>query len=332
MNLLSPVDIAFFNPSGVEIRLIQAYMVTIPSCCHGWWSPGSLCRQVISNQVIDYCKINKSLSSTRRDHDYCTILVLRKDKKLKPIFIFPEMNTVSQGLRPPGVPQFIIDHNFMIKGYNWDWEMHIHVCVCKLVHHQFRPWPLACLAPNHYLNQWCCIINWTLGNKFQWNLNKDTTIFIVENAFENGCGKIAIFMSRHRCVNLGCCPYRCCHADYCLLTSYIAIDFSPRPHPRLRKQCVGPSALIQCHLRCQGINPVQPELVRGNRKCIFVFSIISQHWEGRDYWNIFLWKTNISLPCMVNLMAADDLMMQGAVGVMLTSGLGWTFLLQDQSG
>ena len=32
-------------------------------------------------------------------------------------------------------------------------------------------------APSHYLNQ-CCHINWTLRNKFEWNCNQDTTIFM----------------------------------------------------------------------------------------------------------------------------------------------------------
>ena len=40
------------------------------------------------------------------------------------------------------------------------------------------------LAPCHYLNQCWLIVNWTPGNKFQWNLNLNSLIFIQENAFE----------------------------------------------------------------------------------------------------------------------------------------------------
>ena len=40
-------------------------------------------------------------------------------------------------------------------------------------------------APSHYLNQCWIIVNWTPGNKFQWNLNRNYIIFIQENAFEN---------------------------------------------------------------------------------------------------------------------------------------------------
>ena len=33
----------------------------------------------------------------------------------------------------------------------------------------------------NYLNQCCAITNWTLGNKFLWNFNQNTEIFIKEN-------------------------------------------------------------------------------------------------------------------------------------------------------
>ena len=51
-------------------------------------------------------------------------------------------------------------------------------------HHWFRKWLVAWLAPSHYLNQCWNIINWTLGNKLQWNLNRKLNMFIQENAFE----------------------------------------------------------------------------------------------------------------------------------------------------
>ena len=42
----------------------------------------------------------------------------------------------------------------------------------------------AWLVPSHYLNQCCNIVNWTLGNKPQWNFNQNTTLFIHENAID----------------------------------------------------------------------------------------------------------------------------------------------------
>ena len=42
-------------------------------------------------------------------------------------------------------------------------------------------WLATCSAPCHYLNLCWLITNWTLGNKFQWNFNQNTTIFNQEN-------------------------------------------------------------------------------------------------------------------------------------------------------
>ena len=58
-----------------------------------------------------------------------------------------------------------------------------HICVSELGHHWFRQWLVVCSVPSHYLNQNWLIVNWTLGNKFQWNFNRKSIIFIRENAF-----------------------------------------------------------------------------------------------------------------------------------------------------
>ena len=52
----------------------------------------------------------------------------------------------------------------------------------------------------HYLNQWCNIVNWTLGNKLQWNLNRNSNIFIEENTFENVVCEMLFISSRPQCV------------------------------------------------------------------------------------------------------------------------------------
>ena len=51
--------------------------------------------------------------------------------------------------------------------------------------HWFREWLVAGSAPSHYLHQCWNIVNWTLGNKLQWNFNRNSNIFIEENTFEN---------------------------------------------------------------------------------------------------------------------------------------------------
>ena len=43
-------------------------------------------------------------------------------------------------------------------------------------------------------------VNWTLGNKLQWNFHRNQCIFIQENAFENVCEMTAI-LSQPQCVN-----------------------------------------------------------------------------------------------------------------------------------
>ena len=40
--------------------------------------------------------------------------------------------------------------------------------------------------PSHYLDQCSLIVNWNLRNKHQWNLNKNTKLFIQENTREKG--------------------------------------------------------------------------------------------------------------------------------------------------
>ena len=75
-----------------------------------------------------------------------------------------------------------------------------HICVNELGHHWFSQWLVACSAPSHYLNQWWLIVNWTPGNKFQWNLNRNSFIFSQENALENVVWKMSAILSPPQCV------------------------------------------------------------------------------------------------------------------------------------
>ena len=71
----------------------------------------------------------------------------------------------------------------------------------QIYHHWFRYWLVAWTAQSHYLNQCLNIINCTLRNKRQWNLNQNWYIFIQENGFENVVWKMAAILSRPQCVN-----------------------------------------------------------------------------------------------------------------------------------
>ena len=59
-----------------------------------------------------------------------------------------------------------------------------YTCVSESGQHWFRLWLVACSAPSLYRNQCSLIVNYTLRNKFQWNSNWNSIIFIQENAFE----------------------------------------------------------------------------------------------------------------------------------------------------
>ena len=55
-------------------------------------------------------------------------------------------------------------------------------------------------APSHYLSHCWYIVNWTLGNKLQWNSDQNTKLFIHKNESENIICEIAAILSRGRWV------------------------------------------------------------------------------------------------------------------------------------
>ena len=70
-----------------------------------------------------------------------------------------------------------------------------HICVEELGQRCFRQWFVACSAPSHYLNQCWLIVNRSLRNKLQWTSNRNTKLFIHENAFENVACEMAAILS-----------------------------------------------------------------------------------------------------------------------------------------
>ena len=51
-------------------------------------------------------------------------------------------------------------------------------------------------------NQCWNIVNWTLRNKLQWNVNKNFNIFIEENTFESVVCEMAAILSRPQCAKV----------------------------------------------------------------------------------------------------------------------------------
>ena len=75
------------------------------------------------------------------------------------------------------------------------------IYMCQQTNHRwFRQWLVAWPAPSHYINHCWNIVNWVLRNKLQWNLNRNSYIFIHENAFENVVWKMAAILCRPQCV------------------------------------------------------------------------------------------------------------------------------------
>ena len=78
-------------------------------------------------------------------------------------------------------------------------------------------------APSHCLNQCWIIVNWTLRNKLQWNLNQNTKLFIHKNASENvGC-EMAAILSRGRWVK-HCITYHLTMVTYYLIVGKLAVS------------------------------------------------------------------------------------------------------------
>ena len=77
------------------------------------------------------------------------------------------------------------------------------IIISKQGHHWFRWWLITCLAPSHYLTQCCLFSIRLLKNKLQWNLNKDSDIFIIKNmCLKMYARRWPICLAPNECVNL----------------------------------------------------------------------------------------------------------------------------------
>ena len=96
-------------------------------------------------------------------------------------------------------------------------------------HHRFRQWLVAWSAPSHYLNQCWNIVNWTLGNKLQWNFNRNSNISFLENALESVVCEIAAILSRSQCVKEASMPLACIiHRNNELFAMWFQLKNRPR--------------------------------------------------------------------------------------------------------
>ena len=95
---------------------------------------------------------------------------------------------------------FSLDYFVPDRYHLTQWGRMTHICVGKLTiigsdnglspgRHQVIIWTIAGR-----------IVNWTHGNKLQWNFNRNSNIFIQENASKHVVWKAAAILSRPQCV------------------------------------------------------------------------------------------------------------------------------------
>ena len=78
------------------------------------------------------------------------------------------------------------------------WGRMTHICVSKLT---ITGSDNGLSSGRHQAIIWD-IVNWNVVNKLQWNLKRNSYIFIQENAFENVVCEMAAILSRPQCVKV----------------------------------------------------------------------------------------------------------------------------------
>ena len=119
--------------------------------------------------------------------------------------VWPHYNDITWGLThwPLAEVVVILKEVSMTTCFGFThWGRATHMCVSKQGHNWFRQWLVAWSMPGHYLTQCWNFVNWTLGNKLQWNFNRNSNFFIQENAFESVICEMAAILSRPQWVKL----------------------------------------------------------------------------------------------------------------------------------
>ena len=78
---------------------------------------------------------------------------------------------------------------FVRRLYIIHWDRVTHICVNKQGHHWFRLLVVVWPAPSHYLNQCWNIVDWTIGNKFQWNFIRNDKLLFMKTHLQTSSGK-----------------------------------------------------------------------------------------------------------------------------------------------
>ena len=129
--------------------------------------------------------------TSRTDHTVSTNIYANDISFFYVVFLYPPTSPMISTILSLAMAKFSDTMKFATYPLT-HWSRGTHICVSKLsILGSDNGRLVAWSAPSHYLNQYWDIVNLTLGNKLQWNLNRNEYIFIQENAFENVVWKLA---------------------------------------------------------------------------------------------------------------------------------------------
>ena len=157
-------------------------------------------RQVISSHGIDYVALVGHRFTWERILTSSVITTWSNTIKCEYMILFPLKNLARKGLT------FNILMPGHAKGHQGNRAHHYSDVIMSEMASQITSLTIAfsnvaCSATSHYLNQWLNILNCTLGNKVQWNFDRNLYIFVHENEFQNVVWKMVAILSRPQCVN-----------------------------------------------------------------------------------------------------------------------------------
>ena len=148
-------------------------------------------------------------------------------------------------------------------GINLSTQCRIFASVIRVIIGSGNGLSPACSAPSHYLNQCWFIVNWTLRNRPQWNFNRNSNIFIEENAFENVVWKMAAILSRTQC-----CPIAWEFPANTQRNKHVIIT-SKRPF----------YVMITCLIRCVFPGLTSGQCCRDACQILGRFGHLNSHWR-----------------------------------------------------
>ena len=127
-----------------------------------------------SNNIIFLNKFQTIVGQTSRtDHTVSTNIYANDISFFYVVFLYPPTSPMISTILSLAMAKFSDTMKFATYPLT-HWSRVTHICVSKLsILGSDNGRLVAWSAPSHYLNQYWDIVNLTLGNKLQWNLNRN---------------------------------------------------------------------------------------------------------------------------------------------------------------